>query len=65
MGLKVMARKPPRKSNGVKVMATKAKKNEARDWDNFGSDDRAKNAKERGLRDITPPKKTATKPKKK
>ena len=34
-------------------MATK--KNVPRDWDNFGTDDRATDAKSRGLFGITPP----------
>ena len=38
------------------------KKNEPYEWDNFGSDNRATNAKERGLINITPPKKGTKKP---
>lgn len=46
------------------------KKNDVNPFDRFGSDDRATNAKQRGLMDIKPPRKnrkdpTADKPRKK
>ncbi len=43
-------------------MANTTKKNEVNPFDRFGSDDRAKNAKQRGLVDIKPPRKNRKDP---
>lgn len=43
-------------------MATKVKKNDTYDWDHFGSDDRATDAKSRGISASPPPKKGVKKP---
>ena len=42
-------------------MVTKPKKNEVYDWDHFGSDDRATDAKSRGISAAPPPKKAVRK----
>ena len=50
-------------------MVTKPKKNEVHEWDHFGSDDKATDARSRGISVSPPPKKgvkkPVTKPKKK